>query len=140
MAVRSIPIRVHMEGDCQVENITRQIQEAVGQTQLRAGILTLFIKHTTASVLIIEDEPGIRADTKALWQRLIPADPDWQHNTRNQGEDNGHSHLRGQLQGHSLTIPFNDGVMTLGTWQQIVVLDFDTRARTRELVLQVMGE
>ncbi len=140
MAVRSIPIQVHMQGDCRVENITRQVQEAVGQTQLRAGILTLFIKHTTASVLIIEDEPGIRADTKALWERLIPADPGWQHNTRNQGEDNGHSHLRGQLQGQSLTIPFNDGVMTLGTWQQIVVLDFDTRARTRELVVQVMGE
>ncbi len=140
MAVRSIPIQVHMQGDCQVENITRQVQEAVGQTQLRAGILTLFIKHTTASVLIIEDEPGIRADTKALWQRLVPADPGWQHNTRNHGEDNGHSHLRGQLQGHSLTIPFNDGKMTLGTWQQIVVLDFDTRARTRDLVLQVMGE
>jgi secondary thiamine-phosphate synthase enzyme len=129
-----------MQGDCRVENITRLVQEALGQTQLRAGILTLFIKHTTASVLIIEDEPGIRADTKALWERLIPADPNWQHNTRNRGEDNGHSHLRGQLQGQSLTIPFNDGVMTLGTWQQIVVLDFDTRARTRELVVQVIGE
>lgn len=140
MAVRSISIRVHMQGGCQVENITRQVQEAVGQTQLRAGIVTLFIKHTTASVLIIEDEPGIRADTKTLWERLIPADPGWQHNTRNQGEDNGHSHLRGQLQGQSLTIPFNDGLMTLGTWQQIVVLDFDTRARTRELVIQVIGE
>jgi secondary thiamine-phosphate synthase enzyme len=140
MAVRSIPIRVHMQGGGQVENITRQVQEAVGQTQLRAGIVTLFIKHTTASVLIIEDEPGIRADTKTLWERLIPADPGWQHNTRNQGEDNGHSHLRGQLQGQSLTIPFNDGLMTLGTWQQIVVLDFDTRARTRELVIQVIGE
>lgn len=140
MAVRTIPIHVHMQGNCQVENITRQIQEAVTQTQLRAGILTLFLKHTTASVLIIEDEPGIRADTKALWERLVPADPAWQHNTRNQGEDNGHSHLRGQLQGQSLTIPFNDGMMTLGTWQQIVLLDFDTRARTRELVVQVMGE
>lgn len=129
-----------MQGDCQVENITGQVQEALGETQLRAGICTLFIKHTTASVLIIEDEPGIRADTKMLWERLIPADPRWQHNTRNRGEDNGHSHLRGQLQGQSLTIPFNDGVMTLGTWQQIVVLDFDTRARTRELVLQVIGE
>lgn len=107
---------------------------------MRAGILTIFIKHTTASVLIIEDEPGIRADTKTLWERLIPADPGWQHNVRNAGEDNGHSHLRGQLQGQSLTIPFNDGVMTLGTWQQIVVLDFDTRARTRDLVLQVIGE
>lgn len=140
MAVKSRSIRVTMRGDCQVENITRQVQEALGQTQLQAGICTLFIKHTTASVLIIEDEPGIRVDTKALWERLIPADPNWQHNARNQGEDNGHSHLRGQLQGQSLTIPFNDGVMTLGTWQQIVVLDFDTRARTRELVLQVIGE
>ena len=140
MAVTSIPIRVQMQGDCRMENITRQVQDAVTQTQLQAGIVTLFVKHTTASVLIIEDEPGLRADTQALWERLIPADPGWQHNTRNQGEDNGHSHLRGQLQGQSLTIPFNDGVMTLGTWQQIVVLDFDTRARTRELVLQVMGE
>jgi secondary thiamine-phosphate synthase enzyme len=129
-----------MQGDCRVENITRLVQEVLGQTQLQAGILTLFIKHTTASVLIIEDEPGIRADTKALWERLIPADPDWQHNQRNRGEDNGHSHLRGQLQGQSLTIPFNDGAMTLGTWQQIVLLDFDTRARTRELVVQVIGE
>jgi secondary thiamine-phosphate synthase enzyme len=140
MAVRSILIHVRMQGDCQVENITRRVQHAVKQTQLQAGILTLFIKHTTASVLIIEDEPGIRADTKALWERLIPANPEWQHNRRNQGEDNGHSHLRGQLQGQSLTIPFNEGLMTLGTWQQIVVLDFDTQARIRELIIQVMGE
>lgn len=133
-------MQVKMQGDGRMENITGQVQAALKQTQLRAGILTIFIKHTTASVLIIEDEPGIRADTKALWERLIPADPSWQHNVRNAGEDNGHSHLRGQLQGQSLTIPFNDGVMTLGTWQQIVVLDFDTRARTRDLVLQVIGE
>ena len=140
MTVRSVAMQVKMPGDCRMENITGQVQEALKETRLRAGILTLFIKHTTASVLIIEDEPGIRADTKALWERLIPADPGWQHNVRNAGEDNGHSHLRGQLQGQSLTIPFNDGAMTLGTWQQIVVLDFDTRARTRDLVLQVIGE
>lgn len=140
MPVKSLSMQVKMQGDCRVENITGRVQAALAHTQLRAGILTLFIKHTTASVLIIEDEPGIRADTKALWERLIPADPGWQHNVRNAGEDNGHSHLRGQLQGQSLTIPFNDGVMTLGTWQQIVVLDFDTRARTRDLVLQVIGE
>ena len=72
MAVKSISMRVHMQGDCQVENITPQVQEAVRQTQLRAGILTLFIKHTTASVLIIEDEPGIRADTKAPLGGTIP--------------------------------------------------------------------
>ena len=140
MAVRSLSMQVTMPGGCQFQNITQQVQEAVTQTQLQGGILTVFIKHTTAAVLIIEDEPGIRADTKALWERLIPADPGWQHNVRNQGEDNGHSHLRGQLQGQSITIPFTNGRMTLGTWQQIVVLDFDTRARTRELVIQVMGE
>ena len=76
MAVRSLSMPVSMQGDCQIENITQQVQEAVTQTQLQAGILTLFIKHTTASLLIIEDEPGIRADTKALWERLIPTDPD----------------------------------------------------------------
>ncbi len=140
MAVKTVTIRVPMQGDSRMENITGRVQAALEQTQLRAGIVTLFIKHTTASVLIVEDEPGIRADTIAIWERLIPADPHWQHNERNAGEDNGHSHLRGQLQGQSLTIPFTDGAMTLGTWQQIVVLDFDTRARTRELVLQVIGE
>jgi secondary thiamine-phosphate synthase enzyme len=140
MAVKTVSIRVPMQGGSRMENITGQVQTAVEQTQLRAGIVTVFIKHTTASVLIVEDEPGIRADTRALWDRLIPADPRWQHNERNAGEDNGHSHLRGQLQGQSLTIPFEERVMTLGTWQQIVVLDFDTRARTRELVLQVIGE
>ena len=140
MAVKSVSLRVTMQGDCQMENITERLRAALAGTELRAGIVTIFIKHTTASVLIIEDEPGIRADTKAIWERLIPADPAWQHNERNAGEDNGHSHLRGQLQGQSLTIPFNDGALVLGTWQQVVVLDFDTRARTRELVLQVMGE
>ena len=94
----------------------------------------------SASVMIIEDEPGIRADTKAFWDRAVPADPAWQHNTRNAGEDNGHSHLRGQLQGPSVTIPFSGGQLLLGTWQQLVVVDFDTRSRTRELIFQIIGE
>ena len=140
MSVKSIPLRVKMAGGTQIENITKQVQQALSESSLKAGIVTVFAKHTTASVLIIEDEPGIRADTKTIWDRLIPADPNWQHNTRNPGEDNAHSHLRGQLQGSSLTVPFNDGTLALGTWQQMVVVDFDTRARTRDLVLQVIGE
>lgn len=94
MAVKSVSMRVTMQGHCQADNITDRLRAALEGTQLRAGIVTIFIKHTTASVLIIEDEPGIRADTKAIWERLIPADPQWQHNQRNAGEDNGHSHLR----------------------------------------------
>lgn len=140
MPVKTVPLRVSMKGHGHIENITERVAQAVAKTGLRAGIVTVFIKHTTASVLIIEDEPGLRADTTALWERLIPPDPSWRHNTLNAGEDNAHSHLRGQLQGSSLTIPFIDGVPALGTWQQVVVVDFDTRARTRELVLQVIGE
>ena len=140
MPVKSVPLRLSMKGGTQVENITQLVQQALAGTGLRSGIVTVFIKHTTASVLIIEDEPGIRFDTRELWDRLVPADQAWEHNTRNAGEDNGHSHLRAQLQGSSMTIPFNDGTLTLGTWQQIVVVDFDTRARSRDLVIQAIGD
>lgn len=140
MAVKTIPLRVEMAGDTQIENITKTVSTAVAGAGPASGIVTVFVKHTTASIMIIEDEPGIRADTKVFWDRVVPADPRWQHNTRNPGEDNGHSHLRGQLQGPSVTIPFAERALLLGTWQQIVVVDFDTRARTRELILQIIGE
>lgn len=140
MAVKSIPLRLEMKGDTQVENITTRVQKALASTGLKAGVVIVFVKHTTASVLIIEDEPGIRADTVALWDRLIPADPGWQHNLRNAGEVNAHGHLRAQMQGASVTIPFTDGALSLGMWQQLVVIDFDTRARTRDLVVQVLGD
>ncbi len=140
MSVKTIPLSVKMKGETHIENVTKLVEQALAGTGLTAGILTVFIKHTTASVMIIEDEPGLRADTKAIWDRLIPPDPRWQHNALNAGEDNGHSHLRGQIQGPSLTIPFQEGRLTLGRWQEIVIVDFDTRARTRDLVVQVLGE
>ena len=140
MAVKTVSLRLTMQGNTQIENMTKSVVDALAGTRLLAGIVTVFVKHTTASVMIIEDEPGIRADTNVFWDRTVPADPAWQHNTRNAGEDNGHSHLRGQLQGPSVTIPFLDGAMLLGTWQQIVLVDFDTRSRTRELIIQIMGE
>ena len=140
MPVKSISLRVAMQGGTHLENITSQVQAALNETGLTAGIVTVFIKHTTASVMIIEDEPGIRADTKTFWESAIPADPHWQHNTRNAGEDNGHSHLRGQLQGPSIVVPFSDRVLSLGTWQQIVIVDFDTRARARDVLVQIIGE
>src|SRR5215471_7232547 len=140
MAVHTVSLTIRMEGESQVDNITKFVADALAGSKLKAGIVTVFVKHTTASVMIIEDEPGIRADTKTFWDRVVPADPHWQQKKRNSGEDNGHSHLRGQLQGPSITIPFDDGVPLLGTWQQIVIVDFDTRARTRDLVVQVIGE
>ncbi|RMH03038.1 MAG: YjbQ family protein [Nitrospirae bacterium] len=140
MPVVSHHLSLNMRGDTQIENVTAQVQDALIASGLKAGLVTIFVQHTTASVFILEDEPGLRLDTKRLWDRLIPADPHWEHNLRNQGENNGHSHLRGQLQGCSLTIPFSDGTLALGTWQAVVIVDFDTRARTRHVVIQIMGE
>ncbi len=140
MSVITQQFSLDMQGATQIENVTEKIQQYVKACGLAAGIVTLFIKHTTASIMIFEDEPGLRADTKDIWDRLIPPKPEWQHNTRNPGETNGHSHLRGQIQGQSLTIPFTEQELMLGTWQQIVVIDFDTCARSREIVVQIIGE
>ena len=140
MAVITHYLNISMTGNSTIENLTKPVRGLLAESGLQGGVLTLFVQHTTASVMIIEDEPGIRADTKTFWDRTIPADPQLEHNTRNAGEDNGHSHLRGQLQGPSLTIPFVNGALTLGTWQQLVLIDFDTRPRTRNLVVQFMGE
>ncbi len=140
MAVVTKLFSLKMQGDTKIENITEKCQNLLKETELSAGIATLFIKHTTASIMIFEDEPGLREDTKKIWHQLIPADPEWQHNTRNKGEDNGHSHLRGQIQGQSLTIPFMKQSLMLGQWQQVVVIDFDTCERIREIVMQIIGE
>ncbi|MGD9852152.1 MAG: secondary thiamine-phosphate synthase enzyme YjbQ [Nitrospirales bacterium] len=140
MPISTHLLQISMAGDSHIQNITEQICHALTQSGLTAGVATVFVKHTTASIMIIEDEPGIRKDTATIWNELIPARPQWEHNTRNAGEDNGHSHLRGQLQGPSVVIPFVEGRPTLGTWQQVVVIDFDTRARTRDLVIQLLGE
>ena len=140
MAVKTIPLTVQMAGGTEIENLTKAVSEAIVASHLTAGIVTVFVKHTTAAIMIIEDEPGIRTDTKTFWDRVVPPDPRWQHNTVNPGEDNGHSHLRGQLQGPSVTIPFAGGALLMGRWQQIVLVDFDTRPRIRELIVQVLGE
>lgn len=140
MTVSTHSLQVAMKGDSQMENLTVSMHDILSKSGIANGTLTLFVKHTTASVMIIEDEPGIRADTQYFWNSAIPPKSEWQHNTRNPGEDNGHSHLRGQLQGPSLTIPIVQAALTLGTWQQIVIIDFDTRARLRDLVVQIMGE
>ncbi|MGH8672345.1 MAG: secondary thiamine-phosphate synthase enzyme YjbQ [Burkholderiales bacterium] len=140
MTITTTALHINTQGATQFENITSKVQQAVAAAGCKNGIVTVFVKHTTAAVMIVEDEPGLRADTGVIWERLIPSDPAWRHNVINHNEDNAHSHLRAQIQGPSLTIPFSEGALALGTWQQVVLVDFDTRARTRELLIQVMGE
>ena len=140
MTVITEKFSLDMKGDSEIKNITKKISDILSNVKIKNGTVTIFVKHTTASLMIFEDEPGLRKDTKSTWENLIPANKEWQHNILNSGENNGHSHLRGQIQGQSLTIPFLDNELTLGTWQQVVIIDFDTCARTREIIMQIIGE
>lgn len=132
-------IRLQSKGNCDIIDITPEVQQRLSETDINDGTVTLFISGSTAGLTTIEFEPGLLSDFKKMWQRNIPQDIPYEHN-RAWGDGNGHSHVRASLLGASLVIPFSDRRLTLGTWQQIVVVDFDNRARSRQIVLQIMGE
>jgi secondary thiamine-phosphate synthase enzyme len=125
------------QGDAQ--DITSLLKRAVGASGLHHGIVTAFVVGSTAGVTTIEFEPGAVSDLNRLFDQLAPRDAEYRHHLR-WGDDNGSSHVRAALLGASVTVPFQDGVLTLGTWQQVILLEFDTRPRDREVVIQVMGE
>ncbi len=132
-------IRLNTRGNGQVLDITDEVQRQVAGCELQSGIVTLFSPSSTSALTTIEYEAGAVHDLQALFDRLVPPDIDYRHNQR-WGDGNGHSHVRHALLGPSLAIPFVDGRLTLGTWQQIVFVDFDVRARSRSLVVQILGE
>jgi len=115
------------------------VAREVEQSGVSNGTVTLFISGSTAGVTTIEYEPGLLGDFKNMWDRVIPQDIPYEHN-KAWGDGNGHSHVRASMLGASLTIPFVEKRLTLGTWQQIVFIDFDNRSRSRKMVLQIMGE
>lgn len=130
---------VATRGDSDLVDITGRVQAELQASGLRAGAATVFVRHSTAALTTIEYEPGLLHDLKAAFDRLVPRDLPYRHNLA-PGEDNGHAHVRAALVGPSLVVPFADGRLLLGTWQQIVLADFDTRPRTREVVVQLSGE
>jgi secondary thiamine-phosphate synthase enzyme len=132
-------IRLDTRGNGHVLDITGEVTRQVRGSDLRNGIVTLFTPSSTSALTTIEYESGAVHDLQQLFDRIVPPDIDYRHNLR-WGDGNGHSHVRHALLGASLTVPFVDGRMTLGTWQQIVFVDFDVRARSRSLVVQIMGE
>jgi len=134
---REIPLNTR--GHCEIHDITSQIAGAVEDAGVRAGIVTVFCPGSTGGLTTIEYESGVLADLQQVFDEIAPPDRDYRHHLRWR-DDNGHSHVRAALIGPSLTVPFVEGRLTLGTWQQIVFLDFDTRTRSRRLVVQVMGE
>jgi len=132
-------IRLETQGNCDIQNITSLVAQAVKSSELQAGIVTIFCPGATGGVTTIEYEAGLLADIQQVLDEITPLDREYLHGLRS-GENNGHSHLRATLVGPSLTIPFSGGKLILGTWQQIVFLDFDTCPRARRLIAQVIGE
>lgn len=130
---------ISTKGQGDAHDLTDAVGRAVAQSAIRSGIVIIFVGGSTAGITTIEFEPGAVADLSAVFEELAPRRADYRHHLR-WGDDNGSSHVRAALLGPSLTVPFKDKQLLLGTWQQIALFEFDTRPRRRELVIQIIGE
>jgi len=120
-------------------NVTEEVQSIISKSKLEEGIASVFVPGSTASISTIEFEPNLVKDVKQAMERLVPSDIKYRH-TETWGDNNGVSHVRATLMGPSVTVPFRDGKLLLGTWQQVVCMDFDVPARQREIVVTLIGE
>lgn len=133
-------IEVQTKGNCDIIDITPQAAQAVAESGVAAGTATLFNVGSTAGITTTEYEPGlVKHDIKAAFEKIAPQNGQYRHE-ETWHDDNGHAHIRATLLGPSLVVPIVDGKLTLGTWQQIILIDFDTSPRTRQIVCQIMGE
>jgi secondary thiamine-phosphate synthase enzyme len=127
------------KGDGEIIDITAKVQKHVTDSGITGGIVTVFVEHSTCGITTVEYEPGLIEDLGKLWERIAPKNIPYAHDAH-WGDGNGYAHVRASLLGASLTVPFTDKNLALGTWQQIILVDFDNRPRTRTVVVQVMGE
>ena len=132
-------ISLQSQGHCDIIEITSLVEQQLEMTDIDGGIVTLFVNGSTAGITTIEYESGLVADFQRLWQQVAPENIPYEHDKR-WGDGNGYSHVRASLLGASLVIPFKGKRLALGTWQQIVVVDFDNRPRSRQVIMQIMGE
>jgi secondary thiamine-phosphate synthase enzyme len=139
MTVITRKTQIKTKGENHMIDITRQTSKALEESKLKDGIVTVFVSGSTAAITTIEYEPGLTQDFPRMLSRIAPKDIEYEHDNA-WHDGNGHSHVRASLIGPSLTIPFKDGNLMLGTWQQIVLLETDTRHRERNIILQIIGE
>jgi secondary thiamine-phosphate synthase enzyme len=137
--VETYTIKVSTGGDGDILDLTPQVAENVRISGFTSGVVTVFVPGSTAGITTVEFEPGLRKDLPEFFDKIIPKNKTYHHDAT-WGDGNGFSHLRAALVGPSLTVPFVSGRLNLGTWQQIVLLDFDNRPRRREILVQVIGE
>jgi secondary thiamine-phosphate synthase enzyme len=139
MAVVSQNIELNTAGNADIRDITSQVATAVSASGLANGTVTIFCPSATSAVTTLEYESGCISDLQRLFDEIVDPARNYAHNAR-WGDGNGHSHIRAALLGPSITVPFISGRLTLGTWQQIIYVDFDNRSRQRRLVAQIIGE
>jgi secondary thiamine-phosphate synthase enzyme len=132
-------VKLQTRGNADTHDLTQQVQELVAASSIRDGVVTLFTASSTSALTTIEFESGALNDLRRALDEIAPADREYEHNLR-WHDGNGHSHLRAALIGPSLSVPIVDGRLTLGTWQQILFLDFDVRARDRRITVQIIGQ
>lgn len=137
--VESKTLQFSSKGNCDIIDITSKVGQAIHECGLNNGTVTVFITGSTASVTTVEYEPGLIDDLDRMFERIAPRNIPYSHDAR-WGDGNGHSHVRASLQGASLTVPFLNKQLMLGTWQQVIVIDFDNRQRNRTVLLQIIGE
>jgi secondary thiamine-phosphate synthase enzyme len=139
MTISTRSIKIHSKGENDMIDLTEQISDFVKNSGISNGVVTVFVSGSTGSVTTIEYEPGLIKDFPEMLDRIAPRNLDYGHEQM-WHDGNGHSHVKASLMGPSLTIPFIEGELCLGTWQQIVFLELDTRSRTRNLISQIIGE
>jgi secondary thiamine-phosphate synthase enzyme len=139
VTIRTKKLSEKTAGFCDLIDITAKVRAYIESEKIKRGVVTLFVSGSTAALTTIEYESGLVQDLKEFAEKLIPSDRRYHHDDR-WGDDNGFSHLRAAVFGPSLAIPIENGGPLLGTWQQIVLLDFDNRPRTREIIVQLIGE
>ena len=138
--VKTHEMRIKTSGNCEVINITEQVSGAVARSDIRDGAVTVFNIGSTAGITTTEYEPGLaNYDLKAAFEKIAPENGRYEHE-ETWHDDNGHAHVRASLLGPSLSVPIVAGRLTLGTWQQIILVDFDTRPRTRTIICQIIGD
>ena len=138
--VETKTLKIKTKGNCEVINITDLVADAVVKSGIRDGIVVVFNIGSTAAITTTEYEPGlVNYDLKALFEKISPENARYEHE-ETWHDDNGHAHVRASLLGPSMAVPIVDGQLTLGTWQQIILVDFDTRPRTRTVICQITGE
>ena len=139
MAVITKQIKIRSKSENDIIDITEQVADVISESGISNGTITVFVSGSTGAITTIEFEPGLVKDFPEMLSRISPDDINYEHEQR-WHDGNGRSHVKASLVGPSLTVPFKDGQLLLGTWQQIVFLELDTKARTRTLVLQIIGE